>query len=161
MEFTLRPMVMEDIPQVVTIEKKSFPTPWSPYAFACELSDNDFAYYLVVNPAQDPKTVVGYGGMWLIIDEAHVTNIAITPAYRGKALGELLLRGMIELALSKNILRMTLEVRPSNLPAQKLYNRLGFKAAGIRPGYYADTNEDAIIMWCDITKVNEVETCEK
>lgn len=141
---------MEDIPQVVAIEKVSFPTPWSPYAFACELQDNDFAYYLVLTPVDEPSTVVGYGGMWIIIDEAHITNIAISPAYRGKALGEFLMNGMIGLARKKRIMRMTLEVRVSNHTAKRLYDRMGFMSAGIRPGYYMDTNEDAIIMWKEL-----------
>lgn len=150
MEYALRPMVLEDIPQVVAIEKVSFPTPWSPYAFACELQDNDFAYYLVVTPVADPSTVAGYGGMWIIIDEAHITNIAIGPAYRGKALGDFLMNGMVALAMKKGILRMTLEVRVSNCVAKRLYDRMGFKPAGVRPGYYMDTNEDALIMWKEL-----------
>lgn len=150
MECVLRPMVLDDIPQVVAIEKKSFPTPWSPYAFTCELCDNHFAHYLVVVPADDSSTVAGYGGLWLIVDEAHITNIAVAPAYRGQSLGESLMQGLIQLALSKRAVRMTLEVRVSNKIAQNLYEKIGFKAAGIRPGYYMDTNEDAIIMWKEI-----------
>ncbi len=147
MEFSLRPMKMEDIPQVVDIEKASFPIPWSSYAFNCELRDNEFAFYLVATPVLDPAKVVGYGGMWIIIDEAHITNVAVSPEYRRRSLGELLMEGLSGLALSKNAFRMTLEVRASNLVAKNLYDKLGFKAAGIRPGYYVDTNEDAIIMW--------------
>jgi len=150
MQYALRPMLMGDIPQIVAIEKKSFPTPWSPYAFACELRDNEFAYYMVVTPADDPYTVVGYGGMWLIIDEDHITNIAITPAYRGKALGEFLMKGMMDLAVKKRARRMTLEVRVSNDTAKRLYERMGFVSAGLRPGYYIDTNEDAVIMWKEL-----------
>ena len=151
MKYILRPMTLDDIPQVIAIEKKSFPTPWSPYAFTCELADNQFAHYLVLAAAENPSTVLGYGGMWIIIDEAHITNIAIAPALRGQALGEFLINGMIALAREKNVARMTLEVRVSNEPAKNLYNRMGFVAAGIRRGYYTDTNEDAIIMWKDIT----------
>ncbi len=147
MEFILRSMLMEDIPQIVEIEKKSFPTPWSPYAFSCEIRDNEFAHYLVVTDVEDQEKVFGYGGMWIIVDEAHITNIAIAPASRGKALGEFLMNGLISLAYSKRVSRMTLEVRVSNKTAQKLYEKLGFKSAGIRPGYYIDTDEDAIIMW--------------
>jgi ribosomal-protein-alanine N-acetyltransferase len=95
--------------------------------------------------------IVGYGGMWIIIDEAHITNIAVEPAYRGKKLGEQILKGLMELAKLKRVARMTLEVRVSNDDAQKLYKRIGFKPAGIRPGYYIDTNEDALIMWNEIS----------
>lgn len=141
---------MDDIPQIVAIEKKSFPTPWSPYAFTCELCDNEFAHYLVIAPKDNPATVVGYGGMWVIVDEAHITNIAIAPPYRSKSLGEMLLVGLISLAYNQRAKRMTLEVRNSNIIAQKLYTKLGFVAAGIRPGYYVDTREDALIMWREI-----------
>ena len=150
MEFRLRPMLIEDIPQIVEIEKKSFPTPWSPYAFTCEIRDNEFAYYLVVTAIEDEKKVFGYGGMWIIVDEAHVTNIAISPDSRGKALGEFLMNGLIALAYTKRVSRMTLEVRVSNKTAQRLYEKMGFKSAGVRPGYYVDTDEDAIIMWKNI-----------
>lgn len=150
MKFTLRTMGVKDIPYVVDIERKSFPTPWSPYAFNCELSDNEFAHYLVVVPEIQRDKVVGYGGMWIIIDEAHITNVAIEPEYRGNNLGELLMRGLMQLAFSRNALNMTLEVRVSNTVAIKLYKKLGFIESGIRPGYYVDTNEDAIIMWKDL-----------
>lgn len=150
MEYILRPMVIDDIPQVVEIEKQCFPTPWSAYAFTCELCDNEFAHYLVLVPQDDPATVYGYGGMWIIIDEAHITNIAISPVIRGKGQGERLMNGLISLAGKKKALRMTLEVRVSNTTAQKLYRKLNFKVAGLRPGYYADTNEDALIMWKEL-----------
>ena len=150
MEYTLRPMLTEDIPQIIAIEKKSFPTPWSSYAFNCELCDNEFAYYFVLTPVEETSKIVGYGGMWIIIDEAHITNIAVAPAYRGKRLGELILNGLLGLAKLKGAVRMSLEVRVSNDKAQKLYKRIGFASAGIRPGYYIDTNEDAIIMWKEI-----------
>jgi ribosomal-protein-alanine N-acetyltransferase len=150
MKYLLRLMNVKDIPQVVDIEKQSFPTPWSAYAFNCELADNDFAHYLIVTRADHPEQVLGYGGMWIIIDEAHITNIAINKEYRGQKLGEFLMQGMFSLALQKGAVRMTLEVRPSNDIAKKLYKKMGFKAAGIRPGYYVDTNEDALIMWKEL-----------
>lgn len=146
----LRKMQLGDIDQVVEIEKQSFPTPWSTFAFTCEILDNNFANYLVLTPENDRSCIIGYGGMWIILDESHVTNIAISPSYRGKGLGEYLLRQMIVTALAKGAEKMTLEVRVSNTNAQKLYKRLGFEAAGIRKGYYVDNNEDAIIMWADL-----------
>lgn len=149
-EYSLRPMLIDDIPQIVAIEKKSFPTPWSAYAFTCELCDNEFAKYLVLTTTQDPATVIGYGGMWIIIDEAHITNIAVNPPYRGKGLGRLMMEGLINLAKMKRAQRMTLEVRVSNDRAQKLYREMKFISAGVRPGYYVDTNEDALIMWKDL-----------
>lgn len=153
MKFVLRNMVVKDISHVVDIERKSFPTPWSPYAFTCELSDNEFAHYLVVVPEIQKDRVVGYGGMWIIIDEAHITNVAIEPEFRGKQLGEMLMKGLMRLAKAKNALNMTLEVRISNSTAQNLYKKLGFVESGVRPGYYVDTNEDAIIMWKNLRDV--------
>jgi ribosomal-protein-alanine N-acetyltransferase len=143
-------MTVEDIMQVVEIEKQSFSTPWSSYAFHCELADNEFAHYLIVTSEESPQKVLGYGGMWIILDEVHITNIAIAPQYRGQKLGEFLLAGMLALALQKKAARITLEVRASNTRAQKLYRKMGFKPAGVRPGYYADTNEDALIMWKEL-----------
>ena len=146
-KYLLRPMEEKDISQVVEIEKQSFPSPWSAYAFKCELADNNFAKYLVVTTEDNQELVLGYGGMWLIIDEAHITNIAIALEYRGQNLGEHLMEGLETLAMQKGALRMTLEVRVSNEKAQTLYKRRGFVPSGIRPNYYVAENEDALIMW--------------
>lgn len=146
----LRKMELRDVKQVSEIEKMSFPSPWSAYAFACEILDNSFANYFVLTGEEDDSKVIGYGGMWIILDEAHITNIAITPEYRGKRLGEFLLSHMMATAIAKGVVRMTLEVRVSNISAQKLYKRLGFHEAGIRKGYYVDNKEDAIIMWKEL-----------
>jgi len=88
--------------------------------------------------------------MWLILDEAHVTNVAVHPDYRNQRVGELLVRCLTVNALENGAVRMTLEVRPSNLPAIALYQRLGFHSVGRRKGYYTDTNEDALIMWREL-----------
>jgi ribosomal-protein-alanine N-acetyltransferase len=85
--------------------------------------------------------------MWVIIDEAHITNLAVHPEYRGKGIGRMLLKGMIDYGIKNGIESFTLEVRESNLIAINLYSQLGFKKAGIRKGYYSDTNENALIMW--------------
>jgi len=145
--YLLRAMQEKDIPQIIEIEKESFPTPWSAYAFKCELADNDFAHYIVITIEDNQDLVLGYGGMWLIIDEAHITNIAIASQYRGKKLGDLLMNGLEALAMQKGALRMTLEVRVSNEKAQNLYKNRGFIPSGIRPNYYVAENEDALIMW--------------
>ncbi len=143
----VREMKIEDIAAVFRIEQSSFPTPWSPYAFERELTQNKMARYFVI---EVDNLVVGYGGMWIIIDEAHITNIAISPEYRNKRLGSILLKAMIDFAEKNGVFKMTLEVRKSNLAAQRLYEKYGFVAAGIRPKYYQDTNEDAVIMWREI-----------
>ncbi|MGI6683960.1 MAG: ribosomal protein S18-alanine N-acetyltransferase [Bacillota bacterium] len=138
------PLREECLNQVLEIEQVSFPTPWSRQSFLGELNDNAMAYYCV---AMLDERVIGYGGMWLILDEAHITNVAVHPDYRGKRIGEGIMIHLMKQALIQGAYRMTLEVRPSNLSAIKLYQRMGFEAAGRRKGYYTDTKEDAIIMW--------------
>lgn len=144
MDFVIRKMTIEDIDQVLEIEKSSFTTPWSRDAFVVEVTENMLAKYIV---ADYGGMVVGYGGIWLIIDEGHVTNIAVLKEYRGIGIGKEILKGLIDICNERNINAMTLEVRRSNEIAKSLYRQYGFKEYGIRPNYYADDNEDAIIMW--------------
>lgn len=146
-ELEYRSMRVEDIPEIHRIELESFPTPWSEGAFQNELVHNDFAHYIVM--LLDDK-IIGFGGMWLIMEEAHITNIAIRQEYRGKHLGNDLLAEMIRVAAFLGAVRMTLEVRTSNHIAQSLYEKFGFYAAGIRKRYYSDNHEDAIVMWADL-----------
>jgi len=141
---SIRPMELDDLPQVLEIERRSFPTPWSEKAFRGELTVNAYAYYIV---AETDGRVVGYAGMWVIMDEAHVTNIAVHPDYRRSGVGRRLLEALIERAADRGCDRMTLEVRKSNHAAQQLYLSFDFVPRGIRRGYYTDTNEDAIVMW--------------
>jgi ribosomal-protein-alanine N-acetyltransferase len=143
-ELIIIPMEKEHLDQVLDIEQVSFPTPWSRNSYLRELSDNQFAYYYVCLQGEQ---VVGYMGMWIIIDEAHVTTIAVHPDFRGRQLGRYLLEELMLRAVVLGADKITLEVRPSNEPAQKLYRRVGFVPAGLRKGYYSDTKEDAIIMW--------------
>lgn len=93
--------------------------------------------------------VVGYAGLWLMVDESHVTSIAVAPAYRGLGVGELLFLALIDISQEISAQYMTLEVRVSNTLAQNLYRKYGFKEAGVRRRYYSDNNEDALIMWSD------------
>ena len=144
---TFRNMTLNDIDQVVEIENQSFTTPWSREAFIGELRDNHFAKYVL---ALKNDIIVGYAGMWVIIDEAHVTNIAISPSYRRMKIGEALLRYLMATAVVNGADRITLEVRVSNESAKCLYQKLGFKEYGIRKGYYSDNNEDACIMWATL-----------
>ena len=142
----IRKMALEDIDMVVEIEKQCFSTPWSREAFENELEENELAHYFV---AEIDGLVVGYAGMWIILDEAHVTNVAVLPGYRNMKLGLELMNALIEFSRSNRVSCMTLEVRRSNLVAQKLYGDLGFVPRGLRRQYYTDTQEDAIIMWLD------------
>jgi ribosomal-protein-alanine N-acetyltransferase len=96
-----------------------------------------------------PYPVVGYGGLWLSVDEGHITTIAVAPEYRGRGIGELLLNGLIDQALALNADMLTLEVRVSNVVAQQLYLKYGFHPSGKRPRYYTDNGEDALIMWTE------------
>lgn len=143
----IEPMRVEDVEDVLDIERASFATPWSRLAFLSELLENERAVYLV---AREDGRVVGYVGMWRVLDEGHITNLAVHPTARRKGVGRKLLETLTSLAVARGLRRMTLEVRVSNYPAQHLYLAFGFLAAGIRPGYYQDNQEDALIMWCDL-----------
>ncbi len=142
---TFEQMQVNQLDQVLQIEKVSFPTPWSKKSFDYELHYNDFAHYIVA--LANGYKVAGYAGMWIILDESHVTNIAVHQDYRGHGLGMSLMLQLIQMAIMLECQHMTLEVRPSNTPARALYTHLGFKECGRRKNYYADTCEDAIIMW--------------
>lgn len=140
------PMTLADVDGVTLVERLSFPSPWSRQAFVQELTENGLAHYVV---ARAGDQVVGYGGMWVVFDEAHVTNVAVHPDWRGRGIGEAIMRALMARALERGATRMTLEVRVSNHVAQNLYLKLGFRPAGIRKGYYTDNGEDALIMWLD------------
>ncbi|HLO12065.1 MAG TPA: ribosomal protein S18-alanine N-acetyltransferase [Pseudoneobacillus sp.] len=142
-----RLMREEDIDQIVNIEKLSFATPWSKEAFYNELYKNQFATYLVI---EDGEKIIGYCGVWIVVDEAHITNIAVLPEYRGRKLGEALLSKVIQMAKELGAKSMTLEVRVTNIIAQNLYRKFGFENGGIRKGYYTDNQEDALVMWVKI-----------
>jgi [ribosomal protein S18]-alanine N-acetyltransferase len=143
-EIRIEPMQTKDVEEVHAIESRSFRIPWSAGTFYSELLENQFAYYLVAKKGQ---TLVGYGGMWIILDEAHITNVAVLPEYRGRGLGRRLLRALMDSASSEGARKMTLEVRPSNERALTLYKKHGFVIRGVRKAYYQ--GEDAYIMWKD------------
>jgi [ribosomal protein S18]-alanine N-acetyltransferase len=137
-------MTEENIDEVLVVENLSFRIPWSKNAFLEEVTNNKFARYIAV--AYDGR-IVGYAGMWKVIDEGHITNIAVHPGFRGNGIGSLLMEKLIGLAKDEEVTSMTLEVRRSNLIAQKLYTKYGFLPGGVRKSYYSDNGEDAIIMW--------------
>lgn len=140
----LAPMTVQDIPRVLEIERESFRTPWPTDAYTHELKENRLATYVV---ARLEDRLVGYAGMWVILDEAHITTIAVEPHFRGQHIGERLLIGLIQAAMERGARWMTLEVRRSNGAAQSLYRKYGFREIGTRKGYYSDNREDAIVMW--------------
>ncbi len=142
--FSVRPMTLDDLDGVMAVEQESFLTPWSRSAFEEELVKNRLALYLV---AFDAESIVGYAGTWLVINEAHVTNVAVHAARRREGIGRLLMEALMQMARDAGMESMTLEVRVSNEAAKTLYQQLGFVSAGIRKNYYSETKEDALILW--------------
>jgi len=130
--------------QLYEVEKDSFLTPWSKNELERDALQNDKSIYYV---ALENDNVIGYAAMWHIVNEGHITNIAVKSEYRQKGIGALLVAELITFAQKKEMIGITLEVRVSNIAAQKLYEKFGFKPEGVRKKYYKDTNEDAIIMW--------------
>ena len=143
-EFLVRAMTTDDLDGVMAVEQEAFPAPWSRSAFAEELEKNRLARYLV---ALDGETIVGYAGTWLVINEAHVTKVAVSARHRRQGIGRLLMCRLMALALENGMESRTLEVRVSNAAARNLYQQLGFVEAGIRRNYYTETKEDALILW--------------
>jgi ribosomal-protein-alanine N-acetyltransferase len=137
------PMTIDDVEAVQAIELASFSAPWPPNAYVTELQTNRLAHYMIIRVGVE---VVGYAGLWLMVDEAHITTFAVHPDWRRRHLGDRLLLALLEIALDRHAAEATLEVRLSNLPARRLYEKFGFRPVGIRPRYYTDNGEDALIM---------------
>jgi ribosomal-protein-alanine N-acetyltransferase len=144
------PMRRRHLRGVLGIEQQVYPRPWSMGLFMSELGYRSSRVYVVarVGPA-----VVGYGGVMLVADDGHVTTLAVDPRWHRLRIGTRLLHTLSEAAIERGAKNLTLEVRVSNEPAQGLYRAFGFAPAGIRKGYYAESNEDALIMWA-----NDVDT---
>jgi ribosomal-protein-alanine N-acetyltransferase len=136
-------MHLDDVGAVHEIERLSFRTPWPSYAFEQELRGNRLAHYLV---ARAGDRVVGFAGVWLMVDEAHITTFGVHPDWRRQGIGRQLLLNLVELARTIGARRMTLEVRPTNEAAQALYRAYGFDEVGRRVRYYTDDGEDALVM---------------
>jgi len=142
-------MQAQHLDAVYEIECASFTTPWSKESLLREITENEHAVYVVAmlfEAFRDPM-VVGYAGMWHVADEGHITNLAVKPRYREKGVASTILANLSEFAAKRGISAITLEVRVGNITAQKLYAKHGFAVEGLRKGYYADTGEDAYIMW--------------
>ncbi|WFD10007.1 ribosomal protein S18-alanine N-acetyltransferase [Tepidibacter hydrothermalis] len=148
----IRNLQEKDIDDLVEIEELCFKTPWTKHSLQKELK-NKLARYKVIE--KDSK-IVAYAGIWFVVDEGHITNVAVHPDHRGLGHGNQIIEALIDECAKSNIISMTLEVRKSNDTAIKLYKKYGFKLSGIRPGYYTDTQEDALIMWKDIEKGEEI-----
>ena len=143
----VEPMSIEDLPDVHRIERASFSVPWPDDAYRSEIQGNRLASYLV---ARADGELVAYGGIWLMVDEAHITTFAVDPAWRRQRVGETLLIALMDLAIGRHAREATLEVRLSNLAARKLYEKFGFRPVGVRARYYSDNGEDALIMTTEL-----------
>jgi len=150
-----RPMRVEDVDQVHAIERLSFPLPWSRESFIREICEIDNSRLLVVtgdedragSPEDSKCEVMGYACWWEVVDECHITNFAVAPEHRRKGVGGFLLEKILEDARARGLVRATLEVRLGNAAAIALYEKRGFTAAAMRPRYYPDNREDALVMW--------------
>jgi [ribosomal protein S18]-alanine N-acetyltransferase len=151
--FKIEPMQPDDIPAVVAVEQASYSMTWPPKAYDYELKQNKLAHYFVlrVSPsrstaAEQESSVIGLGGFWLLSDEVHINTIAVHPTWRDLGLGEWLLITLLEEGQALSAEVATLEVRPSNHTARRLYQKYGFEQVGQRPHYYSDNDEDALIL---------------
>lgn len=142
----IRPMRLPDIEHVSRLERRCYTLPWSSSAYATEVG-NPNAYYTVA--VDEADTVLGYAGMWVIMDELHITTIAVDPGRRGLKIGERLLLDLMEVGMARGAERATLEVREHNAAAHSLYLKYGFGDVAQRKKYYSDNNENAIIMWAN------------
>jgi ribosomal-protein-alanine N-acetyltransferase len=182
-QYYVEPMRLDDVPEVSKVERECFSNPWPQSAYRRELRNPANNYYVVLRqraalrdertgrPERGPlgllpllrrpeyqtsgDAIVGFAGMWVLFDEAHVTTIGVSPQHRGRGLGELLLLDLIDEAMRRNAEWVTLEVRVSNHSAQALYEKFGFTRQGVRRRYYSDNGEDAYIMWSPSIRTQE------
>lgn len=141
-------MTADDIRAVMRIESLSFTSTWPPSAFASELASNKLAHYFV-GRIGDPVhgELVAYGGIWVILEDSHITTLAVHPDWRSKRYGEEMLVHLLHEAIASNASWITLEARESNVVAQRLYRKYGFTNVSKRRAYYSDNGEDAVVMW--------------
>lgn len=137
-------MTILDVQAVHAIEEATFPTPWTEDSFYYEMTENQYAYYIL---ASESDNIVGFCGMWMVLGDVQITNVAVLPAYRGQKIGEGLMTAAMATAKAHGMENMSLEVRISNHIAQQLYRKMGFSDGGIRKAYYTDNQEDALVMW--------------
>ena len=143
----IEPMQKDYLDEVMVVEEKAYgPHHWSKESFFNELNSELAKYYCAFN---EKGELTGYAGCWQILEEAHITNIAVSPDYRRQHIGEALLTTIIESSRKAMVKYITLEVRVSNAPAIALYEKYGFKSLGVRKGYYQNNDEDALIMWTE------------
>ena len=137
-----------DLERVLAVDRASFPHPWTRVMFKRELQHPDVSYVYVVRTTNEP--VVGYCSAWVILDELHVNNLAVAPAWRRQGAGAALLVHVLRESCQLAARRATLEVRASNTAARRVYERFGFVVVGVRPGYYSRPTDDALILWREL-----------
>ena len=146
-KIAIRPMVMDDLPAVLTIDRLSFPTPWSERSYRFELERNPTSRLFVAESiGHEEPAIVGFVGYWLIVDEVHISTIAVHPDFRRMGIGEKMLINALEQAIRSGAALATLEVRVTNQAAVDLYHKYGFQIVGRRSRYYRYNNEDALLM---------------
>jgi ribosomal-protein-alanine N-acetyltransferase len=138
-------MTLDHLDEVHAIEKRSFSTPWSRKSIREEITRENAYYFTALD--NESGAVAGYAGMWHIVNEGHINNVAVDEPYRKRGVGSLLMDALFETGRRLEMMGITLEVRVGNRAAMALYHKYGFKAEGFRKNYYADTKEDAVIMW--------------
>ena len=156
-DLVIRRMTINDVDAVYAIEANTFARPWSRQDFIKEMTTNTCARYLV---AEKDGNVIGYAGAWIVLDEAHVTNVAVAKDFRGQGIGRLLTAALIQYASNLGVVYATLEVRRSNETAKRLYRSLGFEYVGVRKRYYEDNGEDALLYCCQHMPTADPDFCE-
>lgn len=144
MSVEIRKMTLDDLDGIMEIEVEAFPVPWPREAYEKEITKNELAYYVV---AESEGEIVGYAGLWEVVGEGHITNVAVRKERRGQGISNFLMQALLNRMFELNFYGMTLEVRVSNICAQSLYRKFGFESVGLRKSYYSDNGEDAIVMW--------------
>lgn len=145
-EISIGPMKRRHVREVLSIERRVYPRPWSAALFFSEISQKSSRYYIV---SHHGRTLIGYGGLMVHLDEAHVTTVAVAPEYQHRKVGSRILSSLLEEARGREARTVALEVRVANWSAQRLYSWFGFRPVGVRKNYYAETGEDALVMWID------------
>lgn len=143
-ELLIRKAEEKDVEAIANLEILCFSDPWSLESVHRDVAENKLAFYIV---AEYEGEIVGYAGLWKIIDEGHITNVAVSPSHRRKHVATALLTVLLQVTGDEGISRHTLEVRAGNKSAIALYEKQNFKVLGVRKGYYRDNGEDALIMW--------------
>lgn len=140
----IRKGVRSDVDGLCAIERACFSVPWSREALLSDMTDNPNAMYFV---AELSGEIIGYAGVWKIMDECHINNVGVLPRFRNRKIGKTIMKTLLDITESQGIKSHTLEVRESNKAAISMYEKLGFQSVGKRTGYYEDSGEAAIIMW--------------